>query len=31
MNDMQSTKQVVYEFMEDFLAATERLESVMAD
>ena len=31
MNDMQSTKQVVYEFMEDFLAATERLKSVMAD
>lgn len=31
MNDVQSTKQVVYEFMEDFLAATERLRNVMAD
>lgn len=31
MNDIQSTRQVVYDFMEDFLAATERLGAVMAD
>lgn len=31
MNDIQSTRQVVYDFMEDFLAATERLGGVMAE
>ena len=31
MNDTLSTKQVVYEFMEDFLSATERLKHVMED
>ncbi|MEZ5557649.1 MAG: nitronate monooxygenase family protein [Pseudomonadales bacterium] len=31
MNEIQSTRQVVYEFMEDFLAATERLKAVMED
>ena len=30
MNGVQSTRQVVYDFMEDFLAATERLGGVMA-
>jgi NAD(P)H-dependent flavin oxidoreductase YrpB (nitropropane dioxygenase family) len=31
MNEIQSTRQVIYDFMEDFLAATERLGAVMAD
>ncbi|MDH5737538.1 MAG: nitronate monooxygenase family protein, partial [Gammaproteobacteria bacterium] len=31
MNDIQTTRQVVYEFMEDFLEATERLKNVMDD
>jgi NAD(P)H-dependent flavin oxidoreductase YrpB (nitropropane dioxygenase family) len=30
MNDIQSTRQVVYDFMEDFLAATERLNGAMS-
>ena len=31
MNEIQTTRQVVFEFMEDFLAATERLKAVMED
>jgi NAD(P)H-dependent flavin oxidoreductase YrpB (nitropropane dioxygenase family) len=31
MDGVQSTRQVVYDFMEDFLAATERLSGVMAE
>ena len=31
MNEIQTTRQVIYDFMEDFLAATERLGGVMAD
>ena len=31
MNDIQSTRQVVYDFIEDFLAAAERMSAVMAD
>jgi len=31
MNEIQSTRQLVYDFMEDFLAATERLGGVMAE
>jgi NAD(P)H-dependent flavin oxidoreductase YrpB (nitropropane dioxygenase family) len=31
MNEIQSTRQVVYDFMEDFLVATERLKGVMED
>lgn len=31
MNEIQTTRQVVYEFMEDFLEATERLKKVMDD
>ena len=31
MNEIQTTRQVVYDFMEDFLEATDRLRSVMDD
>jgi NAD(P)H-dependent flavin oxidoreductase YrpB (nitropropane dioxygenase family) len=31
MNEIQTTRQVVFDFMEDFLEATERLKSVMED
>lgn len=31
MNEIQSTKTVMYEFMEDFLNATERLKNLMDD
>lgn len=31
MNDIQTTRQVIYDFMQDFLTATERLSGVMAD
>ena len=31
MNEIQPTRQVVYDFMEDFLDATERLKKVMDD
>ena len=31
MNEIQTTRQVVYDFMEDFLDATERLKKVMDD
>ena len=31
MNDIRPTRQVVYDFMQDFLAATERLSKVMAE
>lgn len=31
MNEIQTTKQVMYDFMEDFLDATERLKNVMDD
>jgi hypothetical protein len=29
MNEQQSTRQLIYDFMQDFLAATERLDAVM--
>lgn len=31
MNEQQSTKQVIYDFMQDFLAATERLGAAMEE
>ena len=31
MNQVQSARQVVYDFMEDFLEATERLNGFMED
>jgi NAD(P)H-dependent flavin oxidoreductase YrpB (nitropropane dioxygenase family) len=31
MNEVQSTRQVVYDFMEDFLEATDRLKGVMEE
>ena len=31
MNEIQTTRQVMYEFMEDFLAAAERMKHIMED
>lgn len=31
MNEIQTTRQVVYSFMEDFLAAAERLNKTVGD
>ena len=31
MNSIQTTRQVVYEFMEDFIAANERLSKAVGD
>jgi NAD(P)H-dependent flavin oxidoreductase YrpB (nitropropane dioxygenase family) len=31
MNEVQSCKTVMYEFMQDFLAATEKMQRIMGD